>query len=238
MINRGKMTGRVLIIEDDAKIRMLLKEYLEGNGFQVNTLSDGNNAIDFINAESPDIVILDIMLPGKNGLEVLKEIRQKNSIPVIMLTAKGEDADRIVGLELGADDYMPKPFNPRELLARMRAVMRRTFQEKEADADPENLIIAGDVILNRAKQTVLLEEEEIELSSTEYKILEVLMTKPNVILNRDQIMNYARGRDFMAFDRSIDVHISKLRSKLEKNPGSPRRIKTIWGSGYMFVDRK
>jgi len=232
------MSGRVLIIEDDAKIRMLLKEYLEGNGFQVNTLSDGNNAIDFINAESPDIVILDIMLPGKNGLEVLKEIRQKNSLPVIMLTAKGEDADRIVGLELGADDYLPKPFNPRELLARMRAVMRRTFQEKEADSDTENLIMAGGIVLNRAKQTAVLEEEEIELSSTEYKILEVLMSNPNVILNRDQIMNYSRGRDFMAFDRSIDVHISKLRSKLDKNPGSPRRIKTIWGSGYMFVDQK
>ncbi|MBN1903742.1 MAG: response regulator transcription factor [Deltaproteobacteria bacterium] len=232
------MAGRVLIIEDDAKIRMLLKEYLEGNGFEVITLSDGNNALDFINAESPDIVILDIMLPGKNGLEVLKEIRQKNSIPVVMLTAKGEDADRIVGLELGADDYLPKPFNPRELLARMRAVMRRTFQDRDTETDPDSLIIAGGIVLNRANQTAMLEEEEIELSSTEYKILEVLMTNTNVILNRDQIMNYARGRDFMAFDRSIDVHISKLRSKLEKNSGSPRRIKTIWGSGYMFVDQK
>ena len=234
------MASRVLIIEDDAKIRMLLKEYLEGNGLQVFTLSDGNNALDVIITESPDIVILDIMLPGKDGLEVLREIRQKNSVPVIMLTAKGEDADRIVGLELGADDYLPKPFNPRELLARLKAVMRRTFQEKEieADADPEHLVIAGGIVLNKAKQTALLEDEEIELSSTEYKILEVLMTNPNVILNRDQIMNYARGRDFMAFDRSIDVHISKLRSKLERNPRSPRRIKTIWGSGYMFVDTK
>jgi two-component system phosphate regulon response regulator OmpR len=234
------MAGKVLIIEDDAKIRMLLKEYLEGNSYQVNTLSDGNNAIEIINSESPDIVILDIMLPGRDGLEVLKEIRQKNSVPVIMLTAKGEDADRIVGLELGADDYLPKPFNPRELLARLKAVMRRTFQEKEveAEADSEHLIEAGGIVLNRAKQTVVLEDEEIELSSTEYKILEVLMANPNVILNRDQIMNYARGRDFMAFDRSIDVHISKLRSKLERNPRSPRRIKTIWGSGYMFVDTK
>ena len=234
------MAGRVLIIEDDAKIRMLLKEYLEGNSFQVITLSNGNNALDVINSESPDIVILDIMLPGKDGLEVLKEIRQTNSVPVIMLTAKGEDADRIVGLELGADDYLPKPFNPRELLARLKAVMRRTFQERdiEVETDPEHLIGAGGIVLNRAKQTVALEDEEIELSSTEYKILEVLMTNPNVILNRDQIMNYARGRDFMAFDRSIDVHISKLRSKLERNPGSPRRIKTIWGSGYMFVDTK
>ncbi len=234
------MAGRVLIIEDDSKIRMLLKEYLEGNGFQVLTLSDGNNALDVIVSESPDIVILDIMLPGKDGLEVLREIRQRNSVPVIMLTAKGEDADRIVGLELGADDYLPKPFNPRELLARLKAVMRRTFQDREIESgvDPENLIEAGGIVLNRAKQTVVNEDEEIELSSTEYKILEVLMSNPNAILSRDQIMNYARGRDFMAFDRSIDVHISKLRSKLEKNPGAPRRIKTIWGSGYMFVDTK
>ena len=234
------MAGRVLIIEDDSKIRVLLKEYLEGNGFQVITLSDGNNALDFINSEAPDIMVLDIMLPGKDGLEVLREVRQKNNIPVIMLTAKGEDADRIVGLELGADDYLPKPFNPRELLARLKAVMRRTFQDREIDAvsDQEHLIEAGGIVLNRAKQMVVLDDEEIELSSTEYKILEVLMTNPNVILNRDQIMNYARGRDFMAFDRSIDVHISKLRSKLEKNPGEPRRIKTIWGSGYMFVDTK
>lgn len=230
------IAGRVLIIEDDSKIRMLLKEYLEGNDFQVAVLSDGNKAIESINSESPDIVILDIMLPGKNGLEVLKEIRQKSSIPVVMLTAKGEDADRIVGLELGADDYLPKPFNPRELLARMRAVMRRTFKDKEVEPDSDNLIIAGGITLNRAKQTARLGEEEIELSSTEYKILEVLMTNPSVILSRDQIMNYARGRDFMAFDRSIDVHISKLRSKLEKDPGGPKRIKTIWGSGYMFMD--
>ncbi len=234
------MAGRVLIIEDDSKIRMLLKEYLEGNGFQVLTLADGNNAIEHIVSELPDIVILDIMLPGKDGLEVLKEIRQKNSVPVIMLTAKGEDADRIVGLELGADDYLPKPFNPRELLARLKAVMRRTFQERDTEAEPEpdNTVTAGGIVLNRAKQSVILEDEEIELSSTEYKILEVLMTNPNIILNRDQIMNYARGREFMAFDRSIDVHISKLRSKLERNPRSPKRIKTIWGSGYMFVDTK
>ena len=234
------MAGRVLIIEDDAKIRILLKEYLEGNCFQVLTLTNGNNALEFIDSEVPDIVILDIMLPGKDGLEVLKDIRQKNNIPVIMLTAKGEDADRIVGLELGADDYLPKPFNPRELLARLKAVMRRTSQDRESDTyqDRENMVEAGGLVLNRAKQTVILDKEEIDLSSTEYKILEVLMTNPNVILTRDQIMNYARGRDFMAFDRSVDVHISKLRSKLEKNPGSSRMIKTIWGSGYMFVDNK
>ncbi len=233
------MENRVLIVDDDAKLRELLQEYLEGNGFRVITLSDGMNVPGSIEAESPDILILDIMLPGKDGLDVLKEVRRKSQIPVIMLTAKGEDADRIVGLELGADDYLPKPFNPRELLARMKAVMRRTTQEPSTEtplSKEENIIEVGGLTLNRSRQNVLAYGKEIELSSTEYKILEALMSHPNVILSRDQIMNFARGRDFMAFDRSIDVHISKLRSKLEADPRSPRCIKTIWGSGYMFVD--
>lgn len=233
------MGNTVLIIDDDSKLRDLLREYLEGNGFRVLTLSDGNRVLESLNAESPDILILDIMLPGKDGLDVLREIRQKSRVPVIMLTARGEDADRIVGLELGADDYIPKPFNPRELLARMKAVMRRTAQESANEAlltGEENTIVAGGLSLNRCRQNVVVNDQEVELSSTEYKILEVLMNHPNVILSRDHLMNLARGRDFMAFDRSIDVHISKLRSKLETDPRSPMRIKTIWGSGYMFVD--
>jgi two-component system phosphate regulon response regulator OmpR len=155
-----------------------------------------------------------------------------------MLTAKGEDTDRIVGLELGADDYLPKPFNPRELLARMRAIMRRSSSDEggETEKSDDYVIIVGGISLNRAKQAVFIKDEVVELSSTEYKILEVLMKNPNTILSRDQIMNLARGRDFMAFDRSIDVHISKLRAKLEPNPRSPKRIKTVWGTGYMFVD--
>lgn len=235
------MENKALIVDDDAKLRKLLREYLEGNGFRVITSSDGSKVLDCIEAESPDILILDIMLPGKNGLDVLREIRQKSKVPVIMLTAKGEDADRIVGLELGADDYLPKPFNPRELLARMKAVMRRSLQEASNEAlssREENVIEAGGLSLNKSKQNVLVDNKEVELSSTEYKILEALMSHPNIILSRDQIMNFARGRDFMAFDRSIDVHISKLRSKLEMDPRSPKRIKTIWGSGYMFVDTR
>jgi len=169
---------------------------------------------------------------------VLKEIRRDHAIPVIMLTAKGEDTDRIVGLELGADDYLPKPFNPRELLARMKAVLRRAAPEKrdEVGKKEDMLLKAGGLTLNKAKQTILIEDKEVELSSTEYKILEVLMRHPNTVLSRDQLMNLARGRDFMAFDRSIDVHISKLRAKLESDAGSPKRIKTVWGTGYMFVD--
>jgi two-component system phosphate regulon response regulator OmpR len=232
------MDNKVLIIDDDERLCNLLKEYLEGSGFQVFILGDGSGALKIIERESPDIVILDIMLPGKDGLEVLKEINREYMIPVIMLTAKGEDTDRIIGLELGADDYIPKPFNPRELLARMRAVMRRVVPElnEEPEKVNENNIIAGGIILNRSRHTITVNNQEMDLSLTEYKILEALMKKPNIVLSRDEIMNSARGKDLMAFDRSIDVHISKLRAKLEKDPRYPKKIKTIWGSGYMFVD--
>jgi two-component system, OmpR family, phosphate regulon response regulator OmpR len=230
------MNNKVLIIDDDERLCKLIKEYLEENGFKVHAIGDGSEARKTIEKESPDIIILDIMLPGKDGLEVLKDINREYSIPVIMLTARGEDTDRIIGLELGADDYISKPFNPRELLARMRAVMRRASVEENAETEKEEEhIIAGGVILNRVRQTVTVNNDELDLSMTEFKILEILMKHPNVILNRDQIMNYARGKDLMAFDRSIDVHISKLRSKLERDPRYPKRIKTIWGSGYMFV---
>ena len=232
------MGEKVLLVDDDEKLRKLLREYLEDYGFQVMTLADGSSVLETIRAESPDIVILDIMLPKKNGLEILKEIHADFPVPVIMLTAKGDDADRIVGLELGADDYLPKPFNPRELLARMKAVLRRgASREKEDAGKDETLYInAGGLVLNKAKHTLFVEDNEVELSSTEYKILAALMEHPNVVLSRDQLMNLARGRDFMAFDRSIDVHISKLRAKLETYPRFRKIIKTVWGTGYMFVD--
>lgn len=232
------MENRVLIVDDDHKLQRLLKEYLEDNGFRVLSLIDGSQVLQTIGSQSPDLIILDIMLPGKDGLEILKEIRRESLIPVLMLTAKGEDTDRIVGLELGGDDYLPKPFNPRELLARMRAILRRAAPVgKEDSTRKETLFIkTGGLTLNRARQTITIDDKELELSSAEYRILEVLMKHPNTVLSRDQLMTLARGRDFMAFDRTIDVHISKIRAKLEPEPRSPRRIKTIWGSGYMFVD--
>ena len=232
------MTKKVLLVDDDEKLRKLLREYLEGYGFNILTLADGSAVPETIRAKSPDMVILDIMLPKRNGLDVLKDIRMEFTVPVIMLTAKGDDSDRIVGLELGADDYIPKPFNPRELLARIKAVLRRIPGRNEgvAKRDKDVFIKAGGLILSRAKQTLLIEDKEVDLSSTEFKLLEILMEHPNQVMSRNQLMDLARGRDFMAFDRSIDVHISKLRAKIEIDPRSPRRIKTIWGTGYMFVD--
>ena len=234
------MDKRVLIVDDDRKLRDLLTEYLEEFGFQVSTLSDGRRILQAIKTGDPNIIILDIMLPHKDGFEILREIRTAFPVPVIMLTARGEDADRIVGLELGADDYLPKPFNPRELLARIRAVLRRSAAtiEGETGQDENHVVEAGGLILNKAKRVVRVENEEVELSSTEYEILKVLMEQPNRALSRDQLMSMARGRDFMAFDRSIDVHISKLRAKVEANPRAPKRIKTVWGTGYIFVDTK
>jgi len=231
------MGKRILLVDDDEKLRRLLKEYLEGYEFQVFTLADGEAVLNSIRKESPEIVILDIMLPKKDGLEVLKEIRAVSRVPVIMLTAKGEEADRVVGLELGADDYLPKPFSPRELLARIKAVLRRLEPGVKATAGgSEGLRVeAGNLVLDKARQMLLIEGKEVQLSSTEYRVLRVLMENPNRVLSRDQIMTLAQGKDFMAFDRSIDVHISKLRAKLESDPRSPKRIKTIWGSGYMFV---
>ncbi len=232
------MGNRVLIIDDDEKLCKLLKEYLKNNGFHAVCLGDGSAALQTLSADPPDIVILDVMLPGKDGLEVLKEIRRDHSVPVIMLTAKGEETDRIVGLELGADDYLAKPFNPRELLARMKAVLRRVVHagDRSADRKDDLLVRAGGIVLNRAKQTVVVEGSELDLSTAEYRILEVFMRHPNTVLSRDQLMTLARGKDFTAFDRSIDVHISKLRTKVERDPRAPGRIKTIWGTGYMFVD--
>ena len=231
------MGNKVLLVDDDEKLRKIVTEYLVGYGFQVRALPDGISVLSTIRNESPDIVILDIMLPGKDGLEVLKEIRSELSVPVIMLTAKGDDADRIVGLELGADDYLPKPFSPRELLARIKAVLRRLEPtlKPTTDGDEGLRVEAGNLVLDKARQTLLMEGKEVPLSSTEYRVLKVLMENPNRVLSRDQLMTLARGKDFMAFDRSIDVHISKLRAKLESDPRSPNRIKTIWGSGYMFV---
>jgi len=234
------MDKKVLIVDDDAKLRKLLREYLEGYGFRVQTLEDGSSVLETLKNKSPDIVILDIMLPKKDGLEVLKEIRTEFDVPVIMLTAKGEDADRIVGLELGADDYLPKPFNPRELLARIKAVLRRILShDKDGAVKGKKMIIeASGLRLNKAKRSLLVEDTEIDLPATEYKLLEALMEHPNTVLSRDELLNLARGRDFMAFDRSIDVHISKLRAKLNTYPRLRELIKTVWGTGYMFEDKK
>ncbi|MBI9079867.1 MAG: response regulator [Pseudodesulfovibrio sp.] len=231
------MNGDILIVDDDAALRELLTEYLEGYGFTVLNLPSGEKAAETVRQKTPCLVILDVMMPGRDGLEVLREIRALSSVPVIMLTAKGEDTDRIVGLELGADDYMPKPFNPRELLARIKAVLRRyenVVAKSEAYTSTSAIEIGG-LILNISRHVLIIEGDELELLATEFRLLKALMENPDIALTRDELMNLAWDKDFSAFDRSIDVHISKLRSLLKPYSSHGKRIKTVWGTGYMFV---
>ena len=228
---------KILLIDDDSKLQELLTEYLSGYGFHVECRDDGSDVLDVLDKTAPDLVLLDFMLPGRDGIEVLREIRGKFNIPVIMLTARGDDTDRIVGLELGADDYIPKPFNTRELLARIKAVLRRYSHDADNTGHGESdqkLTVDGLTILP-SKMTIEFDGKSEVLSKTEYRIMEALMKNPNMVLSRDTIMNIARGRDSISFERSIDVHISKLRVKLENISGDKRKIKTVWGTGYMFV---
>ena len=230
-------TKSLFLVDDDPKLRRLLVKFLTGNGFEVREFPDGSRVVEAVAAGEPAVIILDIMMPGENGLHILNKIRTSSDVPVIMLTAKGEDEDRISGLELGADDYLPKPFNPKELLARINAVLRRTVPRRDLTTAAET-VEAGGLVLDRRRRSVSAGGAEQELSSTEFKLLEALMTHPGMVLNRDELLNFARGKDFGPFDRSIDVHISKVRTKIESLQGGRRCIKTVWGSGYMFEVEK
>jgi len=224
---------KVLLFDDDVKLQSLLTEYLQGAGFEVHCRQTGLDAVAALHSVQPSMVILDIMMPGIDGLSVLRMLRVESRVPVIMLTARGDDADRIVGLELGADDYLAKPFNPRELLARMRAVLRR------AESSPVS-VSAGRVecvglVLDTGRQELVIGETVVDLSPTETKLMAELMRQPGVELSRDDLMTRVWGREFNAYDRCIDVHISKLRSVLKPYPEHAERIRTVWGKGYMFL---
>ena len=231
----------VFLVDDDAKLRRLLVKFLRDHSFMVREFPDGGGVVEAIAADEPAAVILDVMMPGEDGLQILRRIRLESAVPVLMLTARGEDEDRISGLELGADDYLPKPFNPRELLARINAVLRRALprvEEPAALAAAAESVQAGGLALNRRRRSVSAGGKEQELSLTEFKLLDALMTHPGMVLSRDELLDFARGKDFGPFDRSIDVHISRLRTKTEALSAGKRCIKTVWGSGYMFeVDK-
>lgn len=232
----GKRQRLIFLVDDDAKLRKLLVKFLKEHGFAPREFPDGSTVTAAIEAEAPDAVILDIMLPGESGVGILRRIRRESTVPVIMLTAKGEDEDRILGLELGSDDYLSKPFNPRELLARLNAILRRAASAQDVKVLSTDTIEVAGLLLNRNRRTVGSGGTELPLSGTEFKLLEALMSRPNIILSRDELLNYARGKDFGPFDRSIDVHIGKLRTKIESLLGAKKCIKTVWGSGYMLED--
>lgn len=224
----------ILIIDDDTDLCELLGELFERDGFMVEAVHTGLDGVGLALSGRHSLVVLDVMLPGLSGFDVLRRIRDASRIPVVMLTARGEDVDKIVGLEIGADDYLPKPFNPRELLARIRAVLRRT--EPVASAIPENPRIGiGDVTLAPGARTVHCSNRKIDLTSVEFNILEALLRQPGSVVNRDDLVRQALGRDSSVYDRSIDVHISSLRKKLGSKPDGSERIKTIRNSGYLYV---
>jgi two-component system, OmpR family, response regulator CpxR len=230
---------RILVIDDDAELCGLVSEYLEPEGFQIEAVHDGNRGLDRALAGDHLLVVLDVMLPGMNGFDVLRRIRNTSRIPVLLLTARGEDVDRIVGLEIGADDYLPKPFNPRELVARIRAILRRTQAGEKGDraGEPEipEVVRVGDVELDPATRIVLQDGKPVDLTSVEFNLLHVLMREAGRVVTRDHLVDSVLGRKFSPFDRSIDMHVSKVRKKLGDSDTGSDHIKTVRGVGYIFA---
>ncbi len=233
----GQETSKILVVDDDMRLRALLERYLMEQGYQVRSAANAEQMDRLLERENFHLLVLDLMLPGEDGLSICSRLRQTgNPIPIVMLTAKGDEVDRIIGLELGADDYLPKPFNPRELLARIKAVMRRQSQDVPgAPTQQEEEITFGEFALNLATREMYHGEEAISLTSGEFAVLKVLVSHPREPLSRDKLMNLARGRDYSALERSIDVQVSRLRRLIEKDPANPRYIQTVWGLGYVFV---
>lgn len=224
------MNPLILIIDDDEKLNALLRDFFKGFGFQTLTATHPEDGLKKLKQKAPDLVILDIMLPGMNGFEVCKEIRRTSAVPIIMLTAKGDLMDRVVGLELGADDYLAKPFEPRELVARIQSVLRRT-----RPAELKEICKFKNMMLDFSKHAVEVDGNPVDLTTNEFAALKLLAQNPNKVLSRDQILDELRGIECEAFNRSVDITMSRLRQKLHDDPQNPRFIKTVWGTGYMFI---
>jgi two-component system, OmpR family, alkaline phosphatase synthesis response regulator PhoP len=223
---------KILVVDDDAKIVELVKLYLLREGYSVLTANDGHEALKIARASRPDLIVLDLMLPGMDGLEVCRTLRTESRVPIIMLTARTTEQDRIGGLDLGADDYVSKPFSPKELVARIRAVFRRTPDEVLQLGPAE--VKYGDLTVNFPRHEAFLAEKVLNLTPVEFKLLGVLVREPNFVFSRTQLIEKVLGYDFEGFDRTIDVHILNLRRKLEQDAAHPRYIKTVYGAGYKF----
>lgn len=233
---KNKATPLILVVDDDSGIRSLLSRYLNEQGYQAATVSDGKGMDQWLLNNQPDMIIMDLMLPGEDGLSLTRKIRTTSNTPIIMLTARGEEIDRIIGLEIGADDYLPKPFNPRELLARIRAIFRRSeTTTNENNSETKSLIQFADFILDISSMELRQKDSKITLTTGEIELLIVLAQNPEKVLTRDQLMNKLDGGLRDSFDRSIDVRITRLRSKIEENPSDPQFIRTVWGKGYRFT---
>ncbi|KPJ98796.1 MAG: transcriptional regulator [Nitrospira bacterium SG8_35_4] len=229
--------NRILVIDDDEELCELLTQYLGPEGFEVEAVHDSGKGIARALSGEHDFVVLDVMLPGVNGFEVLRTVRKSSPVPVLMLTARGEDVDRIVGLEMGADDYLPKPFNPRELVARIRAIQRRgeTKNKEKTEHQPPEKIIVSDVSLERATRVVQKAGKNVDLTAAEFDLLEMLLRSAGHVVPRRELVTKVLGRGLDPFDRSIDVHISSLRKKLGHKIKGVERIRTIRGIGYLYA---
>jgi DNA-binding response OmpR family regulator len=222
----------ILVVDDEPKIATLARDYLEHAGFAVLTADDGPSALTTIRQRRPDLVVLDLGLPGLDGLDVTRELRRSSTIPIVMLTARDDELDKLLGLEMGADDYLTKPFSPRELVARVRAVLRR------ADRPPEaaETIRAGDVVLDLPRMRAEIAATVVELTPTEFQLLATMAARPGRIFTRAQLLDALHGIAFETYERAIDSHIKNLRRKIEPDPRSPRYILTVYGVGYRFAD--
>jgi two-component system alkaline phosphatase synthesis response regulator PhoP len=222
----------ILIVDDEPKIVTLARDYLERAGFNVAAASDGAAAVAAFHSSSPDLIVLDLGLPGRDGLDVTRLVRQESSVPIIILTARGEESDKLVGLELGADDYIVKPFSPKELVARVRAVLRRAA----AAADPADVLHAGDLTLDVPRMRLTVAGRPVELTATEFQLLTALARQPGRIFTRAQLLDAVHGIAFESYERAIDTHVKNLRRKIEPDPRRPRYLQTVYGVGYRLSE--
>jgi two-component system phosphate regulon response regulator OmpR len=225
---------RVLVVDDDASLRELLTDYLRREGFNVSGVEDGTAMFAWLEQHQADLLILDLMLPGDDGLTLARRLRAKDDTPIIMLSARGEDIDRIVGLEVGADDYLAKPFNPRELLARIRAVLRRRMPAADSGSGADAASF-GPYRLDLPSRQLTRDGEPVTLTGSEFDLLRIFVEHPNQMLHRDRLLDLLKGYERNPFDRSVDVQVARLRAKIEPNKKQPRYIRTVWGRGYMFT---
>jgi len=227
------MNELILVVDDERKIVRLARDYLQTNGFQVRSTGDGNQAMAIFRHEKPDLIVLDLMLPGMDGLDVCRMIRRESDVPIIMLTARVEEADRLIGLELGADDYIVKPFSPRELVARVRAVLRRV----QGNVMKDGMIRIGDLEIDLKGHCVRRAGESLDLTHLQFQLVAAMAEHPGQTFTRAQLLSRLHGHAYDGYDRSIDAHVKNLRGRLERDPSNPIYIQTVYGVGYKFNDR-